>query len=206
MAGSSFFGSPVPEVIQVVFSWMEGELNQRQLDKGLQQLMQRNVETISKLEQATESQRTPGDTFADAVAKFCGTMSFVYIHVAFFGLWLLWNSPWITPKTVRFDPPPFQTLSTIVSLEAIFLSSFILISQNRQQRLADRRNHLDLQINLLAEQENSQMLTMLQQLIVAQGLGSPSAEAQILQQATDPEVLVDQIEQVIEAEPREDSD
>ena len=112
---------------------MDGELSQKQLHSGLTELMQRNVETISKLELATQSQRTPGDTFADAVASFCGTMWFVYLHVAFFGFWLIWNSPWFIPRPLRFDPKPFAILSTIVSLEAIFLSTFILISQNRQQ-------------------------------------------------------------------------
>lgn len=178
---------------------IDRELNQRELDSGLKELMARNVETISKLEVATQSQRSPSDSFADSVARFCGTMLFVYLHIALFGFWLLWNSPWLTPKSVHFDPPPFQILSTVVSLEAIFLSTFILISQNQQQKLADRRNHLDLQINLLAEQENSQMLTMLQKLVEFHGLGTPSAEAQILQQATDPEALLEQIEQVIEA-------
>ena len=176
----------------------ERELNQKQLDTGLAELMQRNVETISKLENATQSQRTSGDTFADAVAGFCGTMAFVYLHVVFFGSWLLWNAPWLTPKSAHFDPPPFQTLSTIVSLEAIFLSTFILISQNRQQRLADRRNHLDLQINMLAEQENSHMLTMLQKLVEHHGLGKPSEEAQILQQATNPEALAEHIDREME--------
>ncbi len=185
---------------------IDGELDQGELDSGLKELMARNVETISKLEVATQNQRTASDSFADSVARFCGTMTFVYLHVALFGFWLFWNSPWLTPKSAHFDPPPFQILSTVVSLEAIFLSTFILISQNQQQKLADRRNHLDLQINMLAEQENSQMLTMLQQLMAAHGLGTHSTEVQILQQATDPEALFEQIEQVIEAGPIESTE
>ncbi|MFK9236768.1 DUF1003 domain-containing protein, partial [Escherichia coli] len=71
-----------------------------------------------------------------------------------------WNST-ATSAFQRFDPPPFNILNLVVALEAVFLSTFILISQNRQQRLSDQRNHLDLQINLLAEQESSQMLIMM---------------------------------------------
>ena len=101
-------------------------------------------------------------------------------------------------KAFRFDPKPFPILSTVVSLEAIFLATFILISQNRQQRVADLRNHLDLQINMLAEQENSQMLAMLQKLLELHGIEPPSPEIEVLQQAMDPEVLAEHIEQAFE--------
>src|SRR4249920_523986 len=112
----------------------------------LDDLLRRNVETISKLEQATHGQRTRGDIFADAIAQFCGTMAFVYVHVVVLGTWILWN----IFAAVRFDPPPFTMMNSIVAIEAIFLTTFVLISQNRQQRIADRRNLLDLQINMLA--------------------------------------------------------
>src|SRR5207248_9379933 len=79
-----------------------------------------------------------------------------------FGAWTVAN---LLPRSpLRFDPYPFQLLTLVVSLEAIFLSTFILISQNRQARLGDRRNHLDLQINLLSEQENTKMLSLLEQI------------------------------------------
>jgi len=159
-----------------------------------QELVRQNVEAIAKLEQATHAQRTRADVFADAIAQFCGSMSFVYMHVVLLGSWVLWN--WIVaPPQFRFDPPPFTAMNTTLAVEAIFLTTFVLISQNRQQRIADRRNLLDLQINMLAEQENSQMLTMLQQLLEHHGLGQGAPEVQALQQATDPEALVTQIEE-----------
>ncbi|MEA2553702.1 MAG: hypothetical protein QOJ65_1878 [Fimbriimonadaceae bacterium] len=177
---------------------MSASFGQKQIDRGLADLLQRNVETVAKLELGIESQRTRADVIADAIASFCGTIVFVYVHCILIVGWILWNLPWFTPRSMRFDPPPFPLLGTIVSIEAIFLATFILISQNRQQRVADRRNMLDLQINMLAEQENSQMLGMLQQIMEHVGAGKPSLEVEILQQATDPEFLASQIEQTME--------
>src|SRR5689334_12023618 len=124
----------------------------------LDELVKRNVEAIAKLEQATHGQRTGADMFADAIAQFCGSIVFVYVHVIVIASWMIWN----VAASIRFDKPPFPLMNVILAIEAIFLTTFVLISQNRQQRIADRRNLLDLQINMLAEQENSQMLKMLQ--------------------------------------------
>src|SRR3984957_19561677 len=121
-------------------------------------LVSRNVEAIGRIEQAAHSRRPRTDIISDSMAGFCGRPLFVYVHCIWFGGWLLWNGALGTPKQWRFDAPPFSALTLVVGLEAIFLSSFILISQNRLRRVSDQRNHLDLQINLLAEQESSQML------------------------------------------------
>jgi uncharacterized membrane protein len=83
-------------------------------------------------------------------------------------------------------------------LEAIFLSTFILISQNRQSRIAELRNHLDLQINLLSEQENSKILAMLEALLQYHGLVQPDPEVASLAEATAPDMLVEQIEKTLE--------
>jgi uncharacterized membrane protein len=86
----------------------------------------------------------------------------------------------------------------VVSLEAIFLSTFILISQNRQNQLSELRNHLDLQINLLSEQENSKVLAMLEALLRFHGLVQPDPEVASLAEATQPDMLIQQIEQSLE--------
>src|SRR3954465_12156008 len=122
-------------------------------------------------------------------------MRFVYIHLIWFGTWIAWNVPWV-PTARQFDPYPFTFLTFLVSLEAIFLSTFILISQNHEEMLARRRNHLDLQINLLSEQENSQILKMLMS-IEARLKIRPDPDAKGLEQATRPEDMVAQIEDVI---------
>ena len=114
------------------------------------------------------------------------------MHVVWFGIWIAYN---VTPGVGHFDPFPFTFLTLVVSLEAIFLSAFILMSQKRAAQISDRRNQLDLQINLLTEQENTLMLKVLG--AIAKNLGvavtdDPSSE--VLAQATRPDKLVEQIE------------
>lgn len=89
-------------------------------------------------------------------------MLFIYLHIVWFGVWIAVNEGWWGLKA--FDPFPFGLLTTIVSLEAVFLSTFVLVSQNRQAALADRRSELDLQINLLAEYEMTRVLTLVDRL------------------------------------------
>ena len=156
-------------------------------------LTQRNVELIRHLEESAKEQRTRSDLVAEAIANFCGSMTFVWVHVVWFVGWVLIN---MLPGIKHIDPFPFTFLTLVVSLEAIFLSTFILISQNHDTRISERRNHLDLQINLLSEQENTRMIGMLQ--AIAQKVGadvSQDAHLQALSQETEPERLVRQIEE-----------
>lgn len=122
-------------------------------------LIRKNVARIHKLEEWSKRHRSVPDRIAERVATFCGRITFVWIHAVIFAVWIAWNT---LPHFNHFDPYPFTFLTLCVSLEAIFLSSFILIAQNYEMRLSERRAHLDLQINLLAEQENTKALTLLQ--------------------------------------------
>jgi len=125
---------------------------------------------------------------ADWITACAGSMQFVYFHIALFAVWM-----------VFLESRPWPTLTLIVSLEAIFLSTFILISQNRDAQLSKRRSQLDLQINLLTEQENTKMLTMLKQIADKVGADvSHDPTVQVLAQSTQPEKLVEQIERTIE--------
>ena len=159
----------------------------------LSEIIKKNVETVLRIEKASLDARTPFDRLADQIANFCGSITFVLVHIVWFSLWLLINWLPIFSKTLRFDPPPFGILTLIVSLEAIFLSNFILISQNRQQKVADQRNHLDLQINLLAEQEASQVLIMLGQLLEHHGLSPEDPRGHALKKETDTTKLAESI-------------
>ena len=133
------------------------------------------------------------DRLAAGITRFCGSMAFFWVHVGWFGLWIVGNTlilehPW--------DPYPFSFLTLVVSLEAIFLSTFIMISENRQETLAERREHLDLQINLLAEQENTKMLELLEKIATKVGVDpSEDPDVKVLEQATRPEKLAEQIDQ-----------
>lgn len=86
------------------------------------------------------------DRAADQITAFSGSMAFVYIHVIWFALWCIGNLIWW-----RFDPFPFGLLTLIVSLEAIFLSTFVLLSQNRESARSDQRAEIDFETNVLSE-------------------------------------------------------
>lgn len=161
--------------------------------QSFETLTKRNVEVVRKLEEAANQERTTSDRVAKIVASFCGSMTFVWVHVVWFGAWIVFNS---VPGVKHVDPFPFTFLTFVVSLEAIFLSTFILISQNHDTRISERRNHLDLQINLLSEQENTKMLMMLQ--AIAERVGAelePDDDVTVLAQETELEKVVEQIEQ-----------
>jgi uncharacterized membrane protein len=173
--------------------------------ESLTALTQRNIELIAQLEATAAAKRSSADRVADAITRFGGSMAFVYVHVGWFGGWILWHFLPGLPQAIRFDPYPFQFLTFVVSLEAIFLSTFILISQNRQNQLSELRNHLDLQINLLSEQENSKVLAMLEALLRFHGLVQPDPEIASLAEATQPDMLIQQIEQSLEHNQHEEA-
>ena len=125
----------------------------------------RNVGTIAALERAALRGRSHADRLSDAISRFTGSARFAVVHFVFFVSWMALNSG-VVADVPRFDPYPFSFLTLVVSLEAIFLSVFVLMSQNRMTRHADKRAHLDLQVDLLAEQELTTMLRMLHALCV----------------------------------------
>src|SRR3954449_9906010 len=166
---------------------------------SLSELTRRNVEIVAELEKSADAERSLTDRMADAISRFVGSMKFVYIHIAWFAVWIALSTLPFIPEAWQIDPFPFTFLTFVVSLEAIFLSTFILIAQNHEERVARRRNHLDLQINMLSEQENSQMLKMLDAIHRRLQISSdPQTEA--LQEATRPDAMVAQIKTVIEKE------
>ena len=160
---------------------------------SVDQLTQRNIEAVRQLEEAAKEERTASDRVAEVIAKFCGSMTFVWVHVAWFGIWVLIN---VMPGLPHIDPFPFTFLTLVVSLEAIFLSTFILISQNHDTKISERRNHLDLQINLLSEQENTQMLTMLRAIAEKVGANlSDDEQVRAMSEETKPQELVKHIKE-----------
>jgi uncharacterized membrane protein len=167
-------------------------------------LTKRNVQAISQLEKALSVHRGTGDRVADAITRFVGSMSFIYLHIAWFSIWIIANSSSVLPEPWRLDPFPFTFLTFIVSLEAIFLSTFILISQNHEERLAQRRSHLDLQVNLLSEQENSRILQMLESIQSHLGI-AVDPETKQLEEAARPEQIAREIDIAMAIPPRDAS-
>lgn len=152
-----------------------------------------NVEAVAKLEQDFDRKRSVPERIADAIADFAGSLSFVLIHVAVFGSWILINIG-VIPFIPKFDPFPFMLLAMSVSMEAIFLSTFVLIKQNRMSRRADQRAHLDLQINLLAEREMTLVLRMLQEISTRLSVNVPGGDVHELAKETSVEELVNEME------------
>lgn len=161
------------------------------------ELTQQNIETIVEMESATRAERSHTERFAEIVTNFCGSMRFIWAHVIWLGAWSLWNTlPML--KQWRFDPFPFFFLCFILAVEAIFLASFILMNQRHEAKLNERRNHLDLQINLLSEQENTKMLQMLSR--IARKVGAEThddPDIKVLEAATRPEKMLQQIDETI---------
>jgi uncharacterized membrane protein len=176
----------------------ENEPSSYRQARSVDDVTRANVQAMRKLDELAVARRTVADRIAEFVASFCGSITFVWIHAAWFAAWLLWNA---LPGLPHFDPYPFTFLTLCVSLEAIFLSAFILISQNYEMRISERRNHLDLQINLLSEQENTKMLQLLDRMAKKMGLyDEDDPEIKVLEQATRPEMLARQIEDALQAQ------
>jgi uncharacterized membrane protein len=131
--------------------------------------VQKNIETILKLENESVKSLSPVEHIADKVTTFAGSTPFIIIHIIWFAGWILLNCSMI-PGIKPFDPFPFSFLTLVVSLEAIFLTLLVLMSQNRMTKEADKRAHLDLQINMLDEQETTMILRMVQKITKHLGL------------------------------------
>ncbi len=131
--------------------------------------VEKNIEAIRKLENETLRSLSTVEHIADKVTSFAGSSPFILLHVLWFGVWIFINSGVISTVT-PFDPFPFSFLTLVVSLEAIFLTLLVLMSQNRMTKEADKRAHLDLQINMLDEQETTLILKMVQKITKHLGL------------------------------------
>jgi uncharacterized membrane protein len=126
----------------------------------------KNVRAIAELERATLQQRTRVERLTDVVTETAGSPPFIIAHMFWFVGWMTLNRS----TGAAFDPTPFSLLNLMVSLEAIVLTSFVLMTQNRMTKQADKRAHLDLQINLIAEQELTAVLQMLHGLCQKSGV------------------------------------
>jgi uncharacterized membrane protein len=142
-------------------------------------LTQRNVETVARMQRAAETHRTFGERVADAVAATVGSWPFIIAQSVILAIWIVVNLlGWFYP---------FILLNLMLSFQAAYASPIIMMSQNRQAKLDARRNQLDLQINLLAEQENTEMLKLLRLLCEKSGIRVEcGANGKALEQASSP--------------------
>src|ERR1700680_2773635 len=128
-----------------------------------------HIDSIVRQEEEALERRSCSERVADGVGGFAGSLPFVLLHLVVVVGWLLVNSGKIPP--IRpFDPYPFSLLGVIVAVEAVILSSFILMRQNRMTRRGERRDHLNLQVDLLAEKEITTLLQMVRAICGQMGL------------------------------------
>ena len=165
--------------------------------KPLNRAIERYIRTIVHMRMKAARQRSISQRIADVVTSFSGTMIFVYIHIIWFSIWILLNSGLL--GMAPFDPFPYGLLTMIVSLEAIFLSTFVLISQNRMGELSEQRADLDLHIDLLTEYELTRVLQMLRAIQEKMGIADEEdEELSDLEMETKPEAVLAEIERMQE--------
>ncbi len=121
---------------------------------------------------------------SDDLTEVCGSTAFLIFHIIFFASWIILNME-IIPGTIAFDPFPFGLLTMIVSLEAIFLAIFILVSQNRSSLVSTLREEVHLRVNLIAEEEITKALEVLAEIRKEVGIKKPDLELDEMLQRTD---------------------
>lgn len=159
-------------------------------------VVERNITALIRKRQEEERARRLADRLSDRITRFTGSMTFVVLHLAFYGAWIVTNLGW-APGLARlrgFDDG-FTVLAMAASVEAIFLSTFVLISQNRMQAVADRRADLDLQVSLLAEHEVTEILRLTREIARRMDVAQAHApELDELAQDIRPEVVLAHME------------
>src|SRR5574338_651651 len=141
---------------------------------SLNSSLRRNIEALRRRRVEDEANAGFEEHVASAITRFSGSMRFVYLHALAYGFWIIANLGWI-PGLSAWDPT-FVVLAMIASVEAIFLSTFILITQNRMAAQEDRRAELDVQVSLLAEAEITKLVELVSEMarrmdVPASGLG-----------------------------------
>ena len=162
---------------------------------------QYNIEAIAKMEHDALERRSGTERVSDVITKVVGNIGFLIGHLLLIAGWSLVNLGMI-PGVKPFDPYPFGILALIISSESVFLTIFVLISQGRMSRQADRRSHLDLQVGMLSEQELTTILQMLQKLCQHMGVNveSTKQEVQAFSKTTDVHKLASELEDKLPGE------
>lgn len=158
---------------------------------GMTETLAENIERLTKRRRRELAEAPITDKVADRITSFTGSMTFVFIHLCLFGGWILINLGW-TPIP-PFDKS-FVVLAMVASVEAIFLSTFVLISQNRMAEAADRRADLDLQISLLTEHELSKLAVLVARMAENMGVRADSPDLREIEANVNPETVLDAIE------------
>ena len=163
-------------------------------DQPISNVLDRNINALITRRAHDEAQLSLQQKAANAVTDFAGSMAFVYIHLVVFGLWIVINVDWL-PIVEPWDPS-LVVLAMAASVEAIFISTFVLISQNRMAADDDRRADLSLQIALLNEHETTKLITMVSAMAAKLDIDTKvdAGELEEMQRNVPPEVVLEEIE------------
>ena len=134
-----------------------------------------SVDQIVSLEEKASARRTRSQTAVEAFVNLVGTLPFVLGHVLGLVIWIVINTK-LVPGVPAFDPRPFNLLSTLLSFEGVLLVALVVMTQQRTSTMSDRRDHFDLQVNLLTERETTQILRVLRALSDHMGVEHPDVE------------------------------
>lgn len=152
---------------------------------------------LHSMKAKADAQRSRAEKAADILTGIFGSMPFLLANILWFAVWIVINVG-IIPGIEPFDPFPFSLLTMIVSLEAIGLAIIVLISQNRAEKIADLRQEVDLQLDMITEQELTKLLHMMRLMLEKQGIDvSQDEELQGMLQPTDVERLEDDLKKDI---------
>lgn len=157
------------------------------LPQNTSKVHQTNIDTIVRLEAEQEDRLSGTDRISEAIGKFAGTNTFVLVQIAWVTAYIVINIG-LLEALPTFDPFPFAFLATILALEAVLLTAFVLKRQNRMSLRADQRGHLDLQINLLAEKEATKVIQLLQRLSRHLGIEEQVTDGEARELGKDTEV------------------
>jgi uncharacterized membrane protein len=157
---------------------------------GITTTLRENIDALASRRERERREAPLSERVADAITAFAGSMTFVLLHALLYGGWIAWN---LLPGLPHFDPT-FVVLAMAASVEAIFLSTFVLISQNRMAAAADRRADLDLHINLLAEHELTRLATLVERIADRLKVAVNDPEFDEVKQDVQPEVVLDALD------------
>ena len=161
--------------------------------EDLSAALRRNIQALEDRRRQEAAAAPMEARIAEVITRFTGSMLFVYVHLALYGIWIVANLG-VVPGVPKFDPS-FVVLAMVASVEAIFLSTFVLISQNRMAAAADKRADLDLHISLLTEHELTKLVELVTALAEkAEVRANADPEIEEIKKDVAPEAVLDEIE------------
>lgn len=167
-------------------------MNTRKQPSGHDRVSQR-LDAISSFKARANAKRSTVDKIADGLTAYFGTVFFLVLNAVFFAVWIVWNMGFVSGLAI-IDPFPFGLLTMVVSLEAIFLAIIVLISQNRESKIAELRQEFELYINTYAESEITKLIYLQTLLLEKNGIDiSNDTEVQSMLKALESDVIEEEL-------------